>query len=130
MVRDAAGGVPKEIVARIFCCPSENADLVRGSAKFAIAAYLNVPVYAEFHRWLGRGDILQPMWDAWSRGDRRGALAALPDSVVDAFYIHGPAEAIRERIDAYRDAGLDTPILGLVEEAMDPREAARLLAAP
>ena len=23
--------------------------------KFAIAAYLNVPVYADFHRWLGRG---------------------------------------------------------------------------
>ena len=28
-----------------------------------IAAYLNVPVYAAFHEWLGRGDLLGPMWD-------------------------------------------------------------------
>ena len=38
VVRDAAGGEEKEIVARIFCCPSENAEVVRASAKFAIAA--------------------------------------------------------------------------------------------
>ena len=56
VVNDAAGGEPKEIVCRIFCCPSENADAVRAAAKFAIAAYLNVPVYAQFHDWLGRGD--------------------------------------------------------------------------
>ena len=56
VVTDAAGGDEREIVARIFCCPSENTDVVRAAARFAIAAYLNVPVYAEFHRWLGRGD--------------------------------------------------------------------------
>ena len=53
---DAAGGEEKEIVARIFVCPSENAEVVRAAGKFAIAAYLNVPVYAAFHDWLGRGD--------------------------------------------------------------------------
>jgi probable F420-dependent oxidoreductase len=40
-----------EIVARLFVCPSDDADAVRAAARFAIAAYLNVPVYAEFHRW-------------------------------------------------------------------------------
>ena len=48
----SANPVEKEIVARIFVCPSENTELVRESAKRVIAAYLNVPVYAEFHRWL------------------------------------------------------------------------------
>ena len=57
VVRDAAGGEELEIVARIFVCPSENADVVRANAKFAIAAYLNVPVYAQFHEWLGRGEL-------------------------------------------------------------------------
>ena len=52
---EAAGGEDRELVARIFVCPSENADRVRAGARMAIAAYLNVPVYAEFHRWLGRG---------------------------------------------------------------------------
>ena len=41
------------------------------AGKFAIAAYLNVPVYAAFHEWLGRGEALQPMWDAWKAGDRK-----------------------------------------------------------
>ena len=56
VVDEASGGASREIVARIFVCPSENAEVVRAGARFAIAVYLNVPVYAEFHRWLGRGD--------------------------------------------------------------------------
>jgi probable F420-dependent oxidoreductase len=83
VVNGAAGGESKEIVARVFVCPSTDADAVRAGAKFAIAAYLNVPVYAEFHRWLGRGEALQGMWDAWSAGDRKAALAAIPDEVVE-----------------------------------------------
>src|SRR4029079_17863201 len=61
VVNEAAGGEDREVVARIFVCPSENADVVRAGARFAIAVYLNVPVYAEFHRWLGRGPELQPL---------------------------------------------------------------------
>ena len=57
-------------------------------------AYFNVPTYRAHQEWLGRAPLLAPMWEAWSRGDRRGALAALPDAVVDAFYIHGSAEAV------------------------------------
>ena len=51
-------GADKEIVARIFVAPNPNKEQVRAMAKFAIAAYLNVPVYAAFHEWLGRGPKL------------------------------------------------------------------------
>ncbi len=94
VVTDAAGGEEREIVARIFCCPSENTEVVRAAAKFAIAAYLNVPVYAAFHEWLGRGDQLQGMWDAWKAGDRKAALAAIPDQVVDDLIVHGSPAAV------------------------------------
>src|SRR5439155_22831109 len=47
-------GDGKEVVARIFVCPTEDADAVRSAGRFAIAAYLNVPVYRAFHEWLGR----------------------------------------------------------------------------
>ena len=47
-------GDDKEVVARIFVAPTDDRDLVMNYGKFAIAAYLTVPVYAEFHRWLGR----------------------------------------------------------------------------
>ncbi len=74
-------GAAKEIVARIFVCPSEDTDAVRTSARFAIAAYLNVPVYAAFHEWLGNGPLLQGMWDAWKAGDRKAALGRHPRRV-------------------------------------------------
>ncbi len=123
-----AQGEGKEIVARIFVCPSTDTDKVREQARFAIAAYLNVPVYAAFHRWLGR-EQLQPMWDAWAAGDRKAALAAIPDSVVDELIIHGSPEACREHIGRYVDAGVTTPALSVMGFAgVEPLEAIRQLA--
>jgi len=118
VVNDAAGGEEREIVARIFVCPSENAEVVRAAGRFAIAAYLNVPVYAEFHRWLGRGPQLQGMWDAWKAGDRKAALAAIPDEVVDDILIHGSPAECRAKIQAYFDNGVTTSSLAIL--ALDP----------
>jgi alkanesulfonate monooxygenase SsuD/methylene tetrahydromethanopterin reductase-like flavin-dependent oxidoreductase (luciferase family) len=118
VVREAAGGEEKEIVARIFCCPSENAEVVRTAGKFAIAAYLNVPVYAEFHRWLGRAAVLQPMWDAWKAGDRKAALAAIPDSLVDELIVHGTPAECRAKIQRYFDNGVTTTSLAIMP--LDP----------
>jgi len=114
VVRDAAGGVDKEIVCRIFVCPSENAEAVRAAGKFAIAAYLNVPVYAAFHAWLGRGAVLQPMWDAWQAGDRKAALAAIPDELVDELIVHGSPADCRATIQRYFDNGVTTTSLAIM----------------
>ncbi|MBN9619929.1 MAG: LLM class F420-dependent oxidoreductase, partial [Actinobacteria bacterium] len=67
-----------EIVARIFVCPTANADVARHVGRMAICSYLTVPAYAAFHEWLGRGDALRPMQEAWAAGDRKAALAAVP----------------------------------------------------
>jgi probable F420-dependent oxidoreductase len=131
-----AGGGPgrgepgaREIVARIFVCPSTDTDTVRAQARRAIAAYLNVPVYRAFHEWIGRGDDLQPMWDAWAAGDRKRALEVIPDHVVDDLFIHGAPEACREHIQRYVDNGVDTPALSVMGFAgIDPMEAVRALA--
>jgi probable F420-dependent oxidoreductase len=114
VIHGAAEGTPKEIVARIFVCPSTNTEAVRSMARFAIAAYLNVPVYADFHAWLGRGDLLKGMWDNWKAGDRKAALAAIPDEVVDALIIHGTPEYCRDRIRQYFDNGVTTSTLAIM----------------
>jgi probable F420-dependent oxidoreductase len=118
-----------EIVARIFVCPSEDVEAVRTGARFAIAAYLNVPVYAEFHRWLGRGDSLAGMWAAWASGDRKAALAAIPDHVVDELVVHGSPEQCRATIARYFANGVTTSSLALMPFApFDFRAAVRALA--
>ena len=122
------GGPDKELVARLFVLPTENTDLVQVVARRAIATYLNVPVYAAFHDWLGRGEILRDMWDLWKAGDRKAALEAIPDHLVDELIIHGSPDACRDHIQRYLDSGLHTPALALLPSDRDPREASRLLA--
>ena len=122
-----AGGEGKEIVARIFVLATDNADVARNVARSMIAAYLNVPVYAAFHEWLGRGEVLKPMWDAWKAGDRKGALAVIPDSVVDELVVWGPPEKIRETVQRYIDNGVTCPA-PMVIPFGDPLQAIKDLA--
>ncbi|HEX2851469.1 MAG TPA: LLM class F420-dependent oxidoreductase [Acidimicrobiales bacterium] len=121
-------GAGKEIVARIFVCPSEDVDTVRAAGRFAVAAYLNVPVYAAFHEWLGRGDRLEGMWSAWKAGDRKAATAAIPDEVVDDLIIHGSPAKCREQLARYVENGVTTPVLAVMPFGIDVREAVRSLA--
>ena len=101
---------------------------VRAQAKFAIAAYLNVPVYAAFHEWLGRGPQLQGMWDAWKAGDRAAALEAIPDEVVDQLIVHGSHAQCRAHIQRYIDNGVTTPALAVLGMAgVDTEQAVREL---
>lgn len=128
IVQEAGGGTPKEIVARIFVCPNPDAEVVRKAARFAIAAYLNVPVYAAFHEWLGNGPLLQGMWDAWKAGDRKAALAAIPDELVDRLIIHGTPAECRAHIQRYVDNGVTTPALAVMPFGIDVAQAVRDLA--
>lgn len=121
-------GEGKEIVARIFVCPSTDAVKVRAAGRFAIAAYLNVPVYAAFHEWLGRGAVLKPMWDAWKAGDRKAATAAIPDHVVDELIVHGSPEECREHIARYVNNGVTTTALAILDFGIDLKQAIRDLA--
>jgi probable F420-dependent oxidoreductase len=125
---NAPDGAPPEIAARIFVAPSDDADTVRGMGRFAIAAYLNVPVYAAFHEWLGRGDRLGDMWRLWREGDRKAAVAAIPDEVVDQLIVWGKPDECREHIQRYVDNGVSTPALALLPFGYDQRQAIRDLA--
>lgn len=119
-------GPDKEIAARIFVAPTTDADQARGVARFAMAAYLNVPVYRAFHEWLGR-DELKPMWDAWTAGDRKGAVEAIPDAVVDEIVVHGAPEHCRERVQAYVDNGVTTPVIALLPVGVKAADAIKML---
>jgi probable F420-dependent oxidoreductase len=120
-----AGGPGKEIVARIFVLVEPDPERARAAARPLIAAYLTVDVYRRFHEWLGRGEVLAPMWRAWAAGDRAGAAAAIPDQVVDALVVHGSPAQCREHIQRYPAAGVTTPVLALV-----PAERGAPLAEP
>jgi probable F420-dependent oxidoreductase len=110
----AVAGSGTELIARIFVCPTPDAAVARSIGRRLVAAYLTVPAYAAFHGWLGREELLAPMLAAWNSGDRKGAVAAISDQLVDDLVVHGPAEACRERVAEYQAAGLDTPVIAVV----------------
>jgi probable F420-dependent oxidoreductase len=122
VVDEASGGDEREVVARIFVCPSDNAEVVR--------ANMNVPVYAAVQAWLGRGEQLTDMWAAWKAGDRKAALAAIPDDVVDDLVVHGTPAQCRARIAEYVANGVTTTSLAILPLDPDVRhwDAIRSLA--
>jgi probable F420-dependent oxidoreductase len=112
-VREVAGPSP-ELIARVFVCPTADAEVARGIGRRLIASYLTVPVYAAFHAWLGRAEALAPMQAAWAAGDRKQALAEISDKVVDELVVHGTPEECRARIAEYHAHGLDTPVVMII----------------
>ncbi|HMJ74391.1 MAG TPA: LLM class F420-dependent oxidoreductase, partial [Iamia sp.] len=121
-------GEDKEVVARIFVAPTTDADTVRAMGRYAIAAYLNVPVYAAFHEWVGRGEVLAPMWTAWKEGDRKAALEAIPDEVVDQLIVHGSPDECHEHLQRYVANGVTTVALAPLPFGYDVGQAVRDLA--
>jgi probable F420-dependent oxidoreductase len=118
----------KEIVTRVFVIPRDDFAAVRAQGVRQIAAYLNVGAYRKFQEWLGRSAALQPMWDAWERGDRLRALEVIPDEVVDDLFVWGSTEQMRARLDRYAANGTTTlaPVFQTVGD--DLRATLRALA--
>src|ERR1700677_2500072 len=121
-------GDSKTIAARLFVIPLEDADAARFVARRMISSYLTVNAYAEFHRWLGRGEALTPMWEAWAEGDRKLANEVIPDEVVDELVIHGSYDECREHVGRYIEAGVEIPSIAIVPFGVDLKDAVEGLA--
>jgi hypothetical protein len=62
------------------------------------------------------------MWEAWEQGDRRGAVAAIPDQVVQELTLRGSMADIRTHVQRYLDAGVDTAFLHLQTMQREPQQ--------
>jgi probable F420-dependent oxidoreductase len=119
------GGLPKvtaqlaeapdgfELLCRFFCLPGER-EAVEPLARFMFASYATVPVYANFFRWLGYGEKIDPMVAAWEAGDRKAAAAAAPWDVIEETFIFGEPAEMKEQLAAFVEGGVTLPVLMLV----------------
>ena len=132
IVREAAaraGRDPEavEITARLLV----NVDPPGGEADVAVrrhvTAYLNVPVYRAYQDWLGRGGALGPMWQAWERGDRKAAVASVPEAVMRDLILRGSMAEIRAHVQRYLDAGIETAFLQVSTTEPDPARRRQVL---
>jgi probable F420-dependent oxidoreductase len=116
------GGLPKvtaqlgeappgfELLCRFFCIPGER-ERVEPLARFMFSSYVTVPVYADFYRWLGYGERIDPMVSAWESGDRQAAAAAAPWDLIEEMFVFGTPEEMKERLSHFVAGGVTLPIL-------------------
>jgi probable F420-dependent oxidoreductase len=116
-------GPAQDLLVRVFVCPAEDADAVRALARRQITAYLTVPAYAAFQRWCGRDEQLEPVWRAWALGDRRGALAAVPDSLVDELVVHGTPRECADHLARFARNGATELALSVLPGPVEPEQA-------
>jgi probable F420-dependent oxidoreductase len=107
---------PLETAVRVFLVPGEG-PTAEAAARRMLAGYLTVPTYAGFQQWLGREPSLAPMQDAWRAGDRRAAMAAIPEEVLRDLVVFGSPAQCAEAVQRYLSAGADVVTLALLPHA-------------
>ncbi|MFB3078577.1 MAG: LLM class flavin-dependent oxidoreductase [Lysobacterales bacterium] len=109
-----AGRRPEDIdiVALLPCSVSENQgeaiDRLRPTAAFYAGFF---PRYNRLMAESGFPEEAKAVRAAWLKGDREGAAKLVPDAMIQALGIVGPAATCRERINAYRESGIRLPVI-------------------
>lgn len=129
-----AGRDPGEldVLCRFFLIPGEP-QAARAVAAFTFAAYATVPVYERFFRWIGYGEQIDPLVEAWRAGDRKAALEHVPQDLLDDIFIFGSPDQMRARLGEFVAGGITTPVLTPIVTdpalgAGDPAKLAQLIA--
>ncbi|HNI34471.1 MAG TPA: LLM class F420-dependent oxidoreductase, partial [Microthrixaceae bacterium] len=86
-------------------------DAARTPAQKDLFSYIVVDSYAQAFRRAGFGDEVDAVRAAHSDRDRDAALAAVSDAMIGAIDIVGDAGHIAASVRAYRDAGVDEPVV-------------------
>ena len=79
--------------------------------------------YNDLARRYGYEAAAEKIQDLYLSGKKAEAVAAVPDALVDEVALCGPRERIRDRLSAYKEAGVTTLICGTSQP-----EAVRLMA--
>jgi probable F420-dependent oxidoreductase len=111
-----------EVVLRVPIAVDDEGDLVRLVARRLLTGYAVTPTYRAALARQGYGDAVRPVVAAWEAGDRTAAMAALPEEVVDAFFVQGPAATCRARLAEYEAAGVTSVALMHISAAATAEE--------
>jgi probable F420-dependent oxidoreductase len=122
-------GAPEgfELLCRFFCIPGER-EQAEPVARFMFSSYITVPVYEAFYRWLGYGEQIDPMVEAWAAGDRKAAAAAAPWELIEDMFILGSPEQMKERLHEFVAGGVTLPVVTPVVGPENLAEAIEALA--
>jgi probable F420-dependent oxidoreductase len=99
-----------DVLCRFFCIP-QDPEQALPLARWMFSAYATVPVYEAFFRWLGWGEAIDPMVEAWKAGDRERAREAAPEELIREIFIFGEPDEQKRRLGEFVQRGITTPVL-------------------
>ncbi len=107
----------------------DDVETLRGFAKPMAALYIGgmgargKNFYNDLACRYGFEAAAKEIQDLYLDGKKKEATAAVPDELVDEISLVGPKERIADRLDAWRDSGITTMIVGAAQ-----REALQVMA--
>ena len=101
-----------EIVAAVPSAVASDIDGARNALRRDFFLYMTLPFYRRAIAGAGYGDELDAFDAALGGGDSDGARAAISDRLIEEFAGIGTAEAVRAKLDDYREAGVTMPAVG------------------
>jgi alkanesulfonate monooxygenase SsuD/methylene tetrahydromethanopterin reductase-like flavin-dependent oxidoreductase (luciferase family) len=112
----------------------DDVDQCRQPVKAHMALYIggmgarDKNYYNDFARRAGYEQAAAKIQDLFLAGKKAEAAAAVPDQLVDACALIGPPARIRERLQAWKEAGRRHQVTSLLVAGNAPLQALRLLA--
>jgi F420-dependent oxidoreductase-like protein len=116
-----------DIVASVNVLVTDDVERARDAMRPFLALYVGGMGSRErnFYNQLvaryGFEDAARTVQEHYLAGDRAAAMAAIPDALIDMVTLAGPPDVVRDRLRAYRAAGVGAlavaPAPGLPEEA-------------
>ncbi|HMG44213.1 MAG TPA: LLM class F420-dependent oxidoreductase [Acidimicrobiales bacterium] len=107
----------------------DDIDACRAEVKPALALYVGgmgargANFYNDLAVRLGFGEAAARIQDLYLAGDRNGAIAAVPDALVDEVALCGPPGRVRDRLEVWRASPITTLVV-----TTDRRDTIELLA--
>jgi alkanesulfonate monooxygenase SsuD/methylene tetrahydromethanopterin reductase-like flavin-dependent oxidoreductase (luciferase family) len=90
---------------------SEDFSAARQAARRFLTLYASIPLYTTMFRRSGFLPEVENITQALDRGDQAGVTAAISDRLMDAVCLVGPRSRCREQLAAFREAGVQYPIV-------------------
>src|SRR5436305_6413973 len=128
-----------EIAPMVNAFVSEDRELARNVMRPFLALYIGgmgsreQNFFNQLVQRYGFEDTAHRVQDLYLDGKKEEAVAALPDVLIDLITLCGPRDTVRDRLAAFRDAGVGTLIIGptawTTEERIEQLRAVAELAA-
>ena len=97
---------------QIITCIDDDCEKARSRAKKTLSFYIAVgKIYREFLELNGYSDVVQEIYNEYNKTGLKKLDEVVPDKILDDLCIAGTSEDGIKKLQAFRQAGIDLPII-------------------